>query len=82
MLDLAAQLQADRVVVAAGINDPFWAWWRRHLKAQQDNCIIFLTNTPISPDNVYEIAAHQARLRLLTELAKAPYDFLGIPEPR
>lgn len=82
MPDLFAQLQADKVIVAVGVETPFWAWWQRHLANQRSNSIIYLTNTPISPDNVYQIAAHQARLKLLTELAKAPYDLLGIPEPR
>ena len=76
------QLAIDKVVVKAGIDEPFWAWQRRVLQEMRANAIISLTNTPISPDNVYQIAAQQERLRLATELLKKPYDLLGIPEPR
>lgn len=76
------QFAIDKVIVEGGINEPFWGWFRGHLQRERSNAIIYLTNTPISPDNVYQIAAQQERLRILTELLKKPYDLLGIPEPR
>lgn len=73
--------EATRSVVRVGLDTPFWTWWQAKLEEIRSNAVISLTNVQISADNTYEIAALQARLRLATELLKAPHDFLGTPEP-
>ncbi len=71
-----------KIVVATGIEGPFWAWIKKELDQQCKNAIHTLTDVKVSSDNIGEIAAAQERLRAARIFLKMPYAFLGIPEPR